>query len=219
MSLDHQVSRLDHKDLSKQTQHLRVLGNILPRQKYFDIVDLLYHVVIPSLWQVGKRFRVEVADDLEEPAYVDLVAEVLHIAGWVLRAARAGDPRARLIIAHEIGHMILHRDQVMAFSDDKAVQLNYLQDEQSAEWQAHNFALLLLLPDEVIIDTRNLEPVTASIVIVLESKFISDRRFDYETQNKVSLEAYTGDQCQCGSLSVIQLAASTKCKTCGRTEP
>lgn len=218
MALDFQVDRLEYEDLQRQAQQLRLLGGISIRTKAFDIVDLLYHVLLPALEKMGKKFCVHVDDYLDEPAYVELAERVLYIAAWVLRAARAGDPKARLVVAHEIAHMILHKDQVMAFSDEKGVRLNYLQPEESAEWQAHNFALLLLVTDEVLVETRNLLVQAASIVTLVEPRFIQDRRFEYELRNKVTLETFTGDQCECGSLSVLRLSTSTWCKSCGRSD-
>ena len=35
------------------------------------------------------------------------------------------------MVAHEIGHIILHDKFAVAFSDDKAAQLPYVQDEES----------------------------------------------------------------------------------------
>lgn len=222
MPSDFQVRRLEYEDINEESQRLRALGLLATNQKTFDIVGLLYHVAIPSLAKIGKQFSVEVHDDrlpfgVIGPAYVDLTAKVLHILSDVLREARNGVPHARFIVAHEIGHMILHKDQVMSFSDDKAVQLHYLPDQQSAEWQANTFALTLLLPDQVIFDTRNLDLDTASIVTLVASELIDDRRYEYEMQHRVSLETFTGDQCDCGSFLVLQLLALTMCKACGKT--
>jgi hypothetical protein len=221
MPLDHKVTRLEDEDLAREANNLRALAGIPMTRATFDVVDLLYHVVLPALARMGKAFRVVVDDDshdLDDPAYVDLRQRVLHIASWVLRAARSGDLFARLIVAHEIAHMVLHKDQVMAFSDDNAVKLNFLQEPESAESQAHHFALYLLFPDAVVAQTKRLDVDTAALVVLLDPEWIAARRTEYETDHKVSLQNYTGDQCEdCGGFSVLQLANATKCETCGST--
>lgn len=222
MSLDHKVTRLEAEDLAREADHLRALAGIPTTKATFDVVDLLYHVVLPALERMGKAFQVVVDDgprDFDDPASVDLGKRVLDIASWVIKAARNGDPLARLIVAHEIAHMILHKDQVMAFSDDKAVKLNFLQEPESAESQAHHFALYLLFPDSVVARTRSLDDSAASNVVLLGQEWIAARRIEYETLHKVSLQIYTGDQCgECGGFSVLQLANATRCKTCGCVE-
>ena len=216
MPLDFKVTRLEYKDLCNEAQRLRALGNISSRRRYFDIVDLLHNVVVPALTRVGKNFSVEIDDAMENPAEVDLKDQVLYVEKWVLKAAREGDLRARLIVAHEIAHMILHKDQVMAFSDEKAVQLNHLQDEESAEWQAQNFALILLLSDEVIIETRNFDLQAASIVTSVEESQIEQRRLQFELQNRVYLDCFVDTKCECGDSAIIRLGASALCKSCGK---
>jgi hypothetical protein len=49
------------------------------------------------------------------------------------RDAGLGIPYARYVLAHEIGHIVLHDEFAVAFSDDKAAQLKYVQDEESGE--------------------------------------------------------------------------------------
>lgn len=221
MSLDHKVTRLEAEDLAREANRLRALAGIPATKATFDVVDLLYHVVLPALARMGKDFQVVVDDgpmNVDDPASVDLGNRILGVAGWVIRAARSGDPLARLIIAHEIAHMILHKDQVMAFSDDKAVKLNFLQEQESAESQAHQFALYLLFPDPIVVQTKHLDDDSAALVVLLDREWIAVRRMEYETFHKVSLQNYTGDQCEeCGGFSVLQLANTTKCRTCGLT--
>lgn len=103
----------------------------------------------------------------------------------------------------------------MAFSDEKAVQLNYLQDEISAEWQAQQFALLLLLPDDVIIETRQIDLVGAAILTLVEEEQIDIRRQNFELYNRIYLDSYADAICGCGSTAVIKLGAGSLCQSCG----
>lgn len=215
MPSDFKVKRLSYSDLAETAQRLRALGRIRSEQKTFDIVDLLHNAVIPALENMQKRFTIEVDNFMENAAEVDLERQVLYLPDGLLLSARSGNFRARLILAHEIAHMILHQDQVMAFSADKAVQLNYLEPEDSAERQAQDFALLLLLPDDVIIATRNMTKESASIVTLVEPKLIEERRRDFEVHNRVYLSSYTDLMCSCGNKSVVRLGSSMLCKSCG----
>ena len=56
---------------------------------------------------------------------------------------------ARFILAHEIGHLVLHDHYEYAFSQDAAIQVPYVADENSTEWQANKFAGHLLVPDHI----------------------------------------------------------------------
>ena len=215
MALDFKVSPLGYKELKEYAQHLRVLGNIKPDVRTFDVVDLLHNTVIPALSQQGKTFSVQTDDFMENPAEVDLEHRVLYVADWVLIAAKSGDHRARLIVAHEIAHMVLHEDQVMAFSEDEAVQLNFLQAEESAERQAQDFALLLLLPDDVIVGTRNMSAEVASIITSVEPHLVEERRKDFEIQNRVFLRSYIDRKCPCGTETTVVFGAAAPCPSCG----
>lgn len=215
MPLDFKVSRLGYKELKQNAQRLRMLGNLKPGSRTFDVVDLLHNTVIPALIQRGRGFSVEPDNFMENPAEVDLDQRILYVADWVLIAAKSGDHRARLIVAHEIAHMVLHEDQVMAFSEDKAVQLNFLQAEESAERQAQDFALLLLLPDEVIVATRNMSVEVASIITSVEPRLVEERRKDFEIQNRVFLSSYVDRKCPCGIETTVVFGATPPCPSCG----
>jgi IrrE N-terminal-like domain len=75
---------------------------------------------------------------------------VLHIDKAIWADAKAGGERSRLIVAHEIGHIVLHDHTAKAFSDDPSLRIKFAEREYSAEWQADTFAEYFLVPDEAV---------------------------------------------------------------------
>ena len=70
------------------------------------------------------------------------------------RAAR-GDPRARFTMAHELGHLALHRNISFARANPKSPPKIY----QNSEWQADVFASHLLMPAPLLKDYIRQEDV------------------------------------------------------------
>src|SRR6202011_6058679 len=85
-----------------------------------------------------------------DPAYVTYSPLILHVDRKVWQRAKERDGYARFIIAHEVGHILLHNDYEHKFSHDPSVQINFAQDEYSSEWQANKFAAYFLLPDRIV---------------------------------------------------------------------
>ncbi|MCE2932687.1 MAG: ImmA/IrrE family metallo-endopeptidase, partial [Hyphomicrobiales bacterium] len=56
-------------------------------------------------------------------------------------------PETKWIVAHELGHIVLHDSHAKAFSSDPALRIKFTQPEYSAEDQADLFAYYLLMPD------------------------------------------------------------------------
>jgi Zn-dependent peptidase ImmA (M78 family) len=128
-----------------------------------------------------------------------------------------GKPYARFIIAHEIGHIVLHDEFAVAFSDEKAAQLVYLQDEDSGEWQANIFADYFLVPDYVAIRLK-LSDVIAGLCVVTDD--LAARRLRELALTKQALSPYLGDMCgECWNFTMLPNGAGIECETCGSTIP
>lgn len=76
---------------------------------------------------------------------------ILHVDLTIWDAAEKGDPDARFVLAHEIGHIILHDLGIAQFSNSGKRPKGTLSKEHNVEWQADTFAKYFLLPDEEII--------------------------------------------------------------------
>lgn len=64
--------------------------------------------------------------------------------------ARQGDPSSKWILAHELGHIILHDKEAKAFSNDPGSRLKFTSEQESGESQADMFAFHQLMPDWLI---------------------------------------------------------------------
>jgi len=219
MATDYQVRPLGVSSLSAEAIRLRSLAGTGETDHNFDVVDLLHHVVLPALRALGKIFTIETFDPstpYDDPAWVDLAKRTLHVSSRIMIDAKAGDPFARLVLAHEIGHMIFHHDQEMAFSQGKQSQIGYLPESYSAEWQANTFAAHLLLPDQIVLRLGCREPAAVAILTGTTVDFVKDRRFQYERDTKSSLQRYTGDECiTCHSFTV---GLRGRCEVCGAVQ-
>lgn len=59
--------------------------------------------------------------------------------------------RQRFVIAHELGHFFLHRQDRSIFTDTVFFRAIYHTEEQKQEWQANEFAASILMPrDDVV---------------------------------------------------------------------
>jgi Zn-dependent peptidase ImmA (M78 family) len=117
----------------------------------FDICDFVENVLAKRFTRKGtlkiEFFESSPNDDL---AFVTYKPLILHVDPEVWKDAKMGDPQARHIIAHEIGHIILHDHYAKAFSNDPSQNIKSGQNENSAEWQANRFADHLLAPDHLV---------------------------------------------------------------------
>lgn len=117
---------------------------------------------------------------MSESAELTTAALKMSLIDKTRYAANAQDEHARLVIAHEIGHLILHRDQVFAFSRGLEKKLGFLAPEESAEQQANWFAAALLLPDQVMRRlSKNGDYVIATLALVGE-QLVRVRRREVE---------------------------------------
>ena len=129
----------------------------------------------------------------DDPAYVTFKPLTLHIDRRIWKAAGAGEGYARYIVAHEIGHIVLHDEFAVAFSDEDAAQLKYLQNEEFGEWQANVFAAYFLAPDHVVLKLQDIDVVAGLCVITDE---LARRRLNEAKNSKATLcPSYEGEMC------------------------
>ena len=95
-----------------------------------------------------------------------------------------GRPRQRFTIAHEIGHLVLHKGELFV---DQGVRLNF-RDKRSSlaedqqEIEANKFAAELLMPEEMI--RQEVQKCTTKKKITTEDQLMSElaRVFDVSEQ-------------------------------------
>ena len=104
----------------------------------------------------SESIDLEIVEDHELPkryavTYPDKNKIVLQLS--VYEALCAGDKHARFTVAHELGHLIMHRNQV-AYARSKVVGGHKIYED--SEWQADVFA------SHFLIDSRLVSPEMAA---------------------------------------------------------
>jgi hypothetical protein len=103
-----------------------------------------------------------------------------------------------------------------AFADEKAAQLNYIQDEESGEWQANMFADYFLVPDHVAIKLG--EPDLIAGLCVVADDVAARRTREAASAKSVLTPPYEGEMCgECCNFTLLRNGTSLKCDTCGST--
>jgi IrrE N-terminal-like domain len=178
---------------------------------YFNIVDFVRHVLCERL---PEKLHIEFFDmrGRRKPAYVRYKPLTLHIDHEIWKLADLGDPKARLILAHEIGHIVLHDHRAQAFSNDPSVKVNFARNEESAEWQANTFAAHFLLPTDIVVALDCLDRLIGCGVPVELAK----ERLTTVRKSRLYQTQCGGDACpKCGNFTLAPNAPFTKCDTCG----
>lgn len=190
---------------------------------YFNICDLVTNVVA-SRMPGGLQISLCSFNELPEKACVVFdPAPTLHIVEAIWNDANLGKAYARRVVAHEMGHLVLHGDeyaaiqqQELAFSEGRLAPYTFIQPDESCECQANAFADLVLTPDHVAIKALSAETLAFTSLI---SEEIAARRIDEaRSARKILLPSYEGDICsECSNFTLVRNGTSMKCDTCGRT--
>ena len=107
----------------------------------------------------------------------------LHVDKETWSVARIGEPCARLIVAHEIGHIVLHAHyERAAFSRGSEVRLKAHVKERSAEWQADIFVGYFLLPACTVRAYNSPREIAAGCSVPFD---LAEERFDTVRQQVI----------------------------------
>ena len=117
------------------------------REPYFDIGEFFEF----NLDDIGYALRV--SEGLKEEAVTIFSDMTIVISGKVYESIK--QPRNRFTLGHELGHAILHTDELGMREGAAARPINTanLKAYESSEWQANQFAGAILMP---LSKTRNL---------------------------------------------------------------
>lgn len=148
-----------------------------------------------------------------KPAYVTFDPLTLHVDSEVWELAGLGDPESRFVVAHEIGHIVLHDHNAQGFSEDPNGRIKFATEEESAEWQADVFAHYFLVPNVLAIsiyDRKHLAEACSVTRRVAENRMRRVKR--------LGLLQYEGDACgDCGNFTLVRDRDGFNCDTCGST--
>lgn len=183
----------------------------------FDICIFVTTVLTTKIREKGP-LNIEFCtyEEVPEGACVSFNPLTLSIVRQIWDDAKIGKSYARFIIAHEIGHIILHDELAVAFSSDDEARPAYLANEESAESQANAFADLFLVPDHVAIKLNDADTIEGLCVV---TKDVAVRRLTDAKAAKHPLTLpYEGEMCwKCGNFTLVRNGPRMKCDTCGST--
>jgi hypothetical protein len=148
-------------------------------------------------------------------AYVTFNPLTLHVDQEIWDLAEKGDPLSRFVIAHEIGHIVLHNHFAKAFSIESNVRIKFLPKEYSAEWQANTFAGYFLLPTNIVAAFADSPSLAKSAGVPLR---LAEDRTKAVFANRLRSFSFDGEPCtECGNFTLVRNGTWLKCNTCGRT--
>jgi hypothetical protein len=141
----------------------------------------------------------------EDLTFVQLTpgGKTLHVDEELWEDARIGEPNARFMLAHELGHLVLHDCYVQPYSDEKR---SIYGEGSSTEWQAHTFARYFLLHDSHLeLEVTPLKiAMTCSVAVSLVRKRLGRR-----------VSSVDGLCRSCGSENIFLVDNVKTCADCG----
>jgi hypothetical protein len=141
------------------------------------------------------------------PAFVTFEPLTLHIDSEVWEHAKLGNPESRTIVAHEVGHLILHDHHAKAFSSTETGS-RFQTKETSAEWQANTFAAYFLLPDHIVAAFNNGDDLANSCSV---TKKLANQRVEAVREARRPRPKLEGNFCiKCGEITK-RMNGSVKC--------
>jgi hypothetical protein len=169
---------------------------------------------------------------------------IISVKRTVHQMALWGDGRARMTLAHELGHGVMHYGATLYRNSNAvgATELSRTSAHESAEHQAKVFASAFLIDDEVAASLSSPEEISTEFLVSLEAAEICFERLTEEAEHALSAERirlsnedfqermriadkrqlsqkelhYTGDFCtMCGNATLIPMGIKLLCHTCG----
>lgn len=171
----------------------------------FNIVRFVEDTLTALLTKRKGKLQIkffELENEQDAPAYVTIDPLTLHIDQETWDLAKLGEPFSRLVIAHEIGHIVLHGHyEKAAFSNDPKVRFKAFPQENSAEWQADTFAGYFLLPDNLVAAFNSPAEIAAACSVPLD---LARKRF-MEVRELMLRKRHDRDFCSvCGEVQCTE---------------
>jgi Zn-dependent peptidase ImmA (M78 family) len=205
-------------------------GKILTRRRRSKLV---YNVVDDELMEDRDGKTEFTADSV-----------IITVKRNVHQKARWGDGRARMTLAHELGHGVMHYGATLFRKSGAAgaTELSRSAPSESAEHQAKVFASAFLIDDKVAASLPSPEEISTEFLVSLEAAEICFERLAEEAEHAKSAERvqisnedfqekmrdaighkplqkeprYTGDFCAiCGNATLMPMGIKLLCDTCG----
>lgn len=137
------------------TSRLNIRNLALILRKIFDLKDEEYFPIAEflelGLPQIIKSFELEIVLPEEMPYEYGLTfpeKKVIRLREDVYENAISGVGRDRFTVAHEIGHLLLHKPASLSLARNQFEKK--IPAYKNPEWQANTFAAELLAPPHII---------------------------------------------------------------------
>lgn len=146
MAKDYHIRGFNTPQMAKIANHYRKLLGV-ENAEQISIVELIEF----ELRKHYEGFRLVVKDDKEltDPAYTDFDKNQIVVKESIYVSAQQGDTYSRMVLAHELGHYLLHGKKgkvVMHKSKDGSYEsIKGLNSTESTEDQADMFAMLFMV--------------------------------------------------------------------------
>lgn len=175
----------------------------------FNIVKILRGLVGEEFQSLG-ALKLDIFDEERDRiAYVTFAPLTLHVHREVWELADWGEPKSRFILAHELGHILMHGHYLQAFSEDEKARLKFVQPEESAETQANWFAECFLAPDHLARSCKDESELCQQFDFPCD---YAPTRLDDLKRNAPKLSVVTCSEC--GILTNLRSDGRTICETC-----
>lgn len=152
------------------------------------------------------------------PAYMSFNPPTMHVDSEVRELAGDGSVRENFILAHELGHFLLHdasmlenHRQNVGFSD-ASDKYSPVPNEHSAESQATTFAERLLLPDHIV---RAFSTEQQLVLGTGVARGLAAKRLAEVGGRTLPLRTYDPNCCEnCGGFHVGRKGTVFSCEDC-----
>lgn len=144
-------------------------GVNLEAVRRFPIVEIYewLHFIVPEA-----RYQVEESSFMgDDDARTYPEKRLIQLREEVYDAAAQENGRARFTLAHELGHLMMHRNTSFARVNPQSPPRIY----ENSEWQADVFASYLLMPDELIMSCSSVDEVMSDFGV---SRKAAELRFN-----------------------------------------
>ncbi|QRM35523.1 ImmA/IrrE family metallo-endopeptidase [Microvirga sp. VF16] len=137
--------------------------------------------VIEKLTARFRHFSYQQIPDAEMPdaeAQWEARKGVLRIRESVVGAMQRGEPRARMMIANEIGHFAMRHSGVRNRSTTQPTAGRSLLEAKKEESEARRFAAMFLAPNDLLRSTDTVEDIVDRFGLSFEAAMIRKGEFD-----------------------------------------
>ncbi len=205
----------DHKVTFRSYQSLLAFVMTLRRSHGIDcrcefLVTRLVECYVSIEPTDPPKTRLVLFEDEREP-FFNRVQNTLHVNKDLWAEASIGEPLACFKLLHELAHILLHKHPEYSFSRAEHSGMAFVQDEESAEWQANVFAALFMAPPYLALDCHDRRSFVERFNY--RSEFVD---FWFQLRKRRPLESASSFCSGCGS-QLIRVGSWVRCTNCGKT--